>query len=77
MLSCRELIHLVASDALADAGWSTRLQFRLHLLICRNCRRYVTQMGILGNMARRLWGPGTSDPAVLDRLEQRIIEALR
>ena len=77
MLRCRELIRLVASDALADAGWFTRLQFRLHLLICRNCRLYVTQMGMLGEMARYMWGPGSSDPAVLDRLEQRIVQGLR
>jgi hypothetical protein len=77
MLNCRELTHLVATDALADAGWFTRLQFRLHLMICRNCRRYVTQMGILGDLARRLWGPGTADPVVLDRLEQKILQTLR
>ena len=77
MLHCRELVDLVASDGLADAGWLTRLQFRLHLMVCRNCRRYVNQLGVVGDLARRMWGPGTSDPAVLDRLEQRILQTLR
>ena len=77
MLNCRKLVHLVASDAIADAGWFTRFQFRLHLMICRNCRRYVTQMGILGDLSRRLYGPGTSDLAVLNRLEQKIFQTLR
>ena len=77
MLNCREVAHLIASGALADAGWFTKLQFRLHLMICRNCRRYVAQMGLLGDMARHLWGPGTSDPAVIARLERKIVQTFR
>lgn len=41
MLSCREVVS--SADALVDEelSWRQRLPLRLHLLLCRHCRRYV------------------------------------
>lgn len=45
MLSCRELAQQQASDFLEQRlGWRQRLQFRIHLSMCRNCRRFVQQL---------------------------------
>lgn len=44
MFSCRHTTEL-ASDHLEGAlGGMVRLRFRLHLLICGNCRRYLRQI---------------------------------
>ncbi len=54
MLSCRELTHLIASDGLADAPWTTRLGARLHLFMCDVCSAYVAQLRAIGQAAREL-----------------------
>ncbi len=74
MLNCRELTRMIASDELVEARWSLRLGGWLHLLMCRDCRRYATQIRTLAAGARRSWGPETEDSAGLDQLERRILE---
>ena len=75
MLKCREVAYLVASGEIAELGWMKRLEVRLHWLFCKNCRLYAEQMARLGEVARRAWGPGTTDPAIIDRLERKILAA--
>ncbi len=74
MLNCRELTRLIASDELAEARWPVRMGGWLHLLMCRHCRRYATQIRSLAAGARRSWGPETEVSARLDQLERRILE---
>lgn len=76
MLKCREVAYLVASGEIAELGWMRRLEVRLHWMMCKHCRLYAAQMSKLGEMARRAWGPGTTDKAILARLESRILEPL-
>ena len=74
MLNCRELTRLIASDELAEARWLVRMGGWLHLLMCRHCRRYATEIRSLGTGARRAWRPEAEDSAGLDQLERRILE---
>ena len=74
MPNCRELTRMLASDELVEAGWSQRLRGRVHLLMCRHCRRYATQIRALGSGARRRWGAEAKDAERLARLESRILE---
>ena len=74
MLKCRELTRMIASDELPEARWPVRMGGWLHLLMCRDCRRYATQIRALAAGARRSWGPETEDSARLDQLERRILE---
>ena len=78
MLSCRELARIIAADELAAAGWRRRLTGRLHVLMCRHCRRYEAQMRVLGRTARRLWRGHieNEDPSTLARLESRILRGV-
>ena len=76
MLNCREVTRKIASDELAEAKWSQRLAIRLHLFMCRYCRRYVAQLRAIGASAREFWGPGFGDPNTLERLESKILERL-
>ena len=54
MLSCREVTHLVATDALATAGWRRRMAVRLHKAMCRHCRRNARQLRALGEAVRAI-----------------------
>ena len=74
MPNCRELTRMLASDELVEAGWSQRWGGRIHLLMCRHCRRYATQLRALGAGARRRWGAEANDAERLARLESRILE---
>ena len=74
MLSCREVTRRIASDELVEASWGERLGVRLHLLLCRHCRRYAAQLRAIGAAARTLWGPRSEDPSTLERLERQVLE---
>ena len=74
MLCCQEVARQIASDELTEANLWQRLWVRLHLLMCRHCRRYALQLHSIDETARNLWGPHTEDPSTLERLERDIIE---
>lgn len=54
MLSCKELVAY--SDELSDSGLnlSQKLGMRMHLMLCRYCRRYLRQSRLLRRSLRRL-----------------------
>ena len=59
--SCREVAEL-ASENLDNPIKGTRwLKFKLHLLMCTYCRRYVKQMGIAKNTVCHLGDHGDSE----------------
>jgi hypothetical protein len=72
MLKCNEVSRLAASEEINEAGLFRRMEFRLHLMMCRHCRNYVHQVGLIGETARRL--VGEDDDAVVARLEDRVLK---
>ena len=56
MLRCRDVADLSSDYVNGDLTWSRRFAVRLHLTICRFCRRYVRQMretvGLLRGLRR-------------------------
>ena len=52
MLKCKEVALMISSDSLADASWRRRLAVRLHLLMCRFCRRYAAQLAAIDSATR-------------------------
>ena len=74
MMSCEELSRLMASDELATLGWGRRLRARLHLLMCRHCRRYAKQIRTLGDIARSAGrNQQEEDASARERLEESIL----
>ncbi len=73
MMTCREVASLIASDGLEGAWWGRRLGVRLHLLMCRHCRRYAEQLRAIGAGARKHWGRQAEDSETLQRLERDIL----
>ncbi len=76
MLKCKEVSEIIAVDRFDEATWTRRLSIRLHLVMCRHCRRYASQVRALGDAARELWSrrddPG--DSAVFERLKAVILK---
>ena len=77
MLSCKEVTRRLASDALEGGGWWRRLSVRLHLLMCRHCRRYAFQMRSIGTAARRVFRETPLEETSLERLRASIREEIR
>jgi hypothetical protein len=76
MLSCREVTSLTASDRLASAGFRQRLAVRLHLLMCRHCRRYARQLRAMAIVMRDLARDEVPGGAHL-ALEARLLGTIR
>ena len=74
MLNCKEVGRLIASDELADAGWSDQALLRLHLLMCRDCKGYAAQLRAIGAGARERWDLGVADRAAFEKLQSSILE---
>ena len=72
MFSCSEVHQLVASSNREDLGAWDRFRFRMHLLMCHHCARYVRQIEALGASVRRLFG-GPLDPERVRRLEAAVM----
>jgi predicted anti-sigma-YlaC factor YlaD len=54
MLNCREITERASDFVDATLPWRTRLQVRMHLLMCRFCREYIRQMALVARTLRRL-----------------------
>jgi len=74
MLKCRDVLE--QADAYLDqqlSGWQ-RLQFKLHLLLCRNCRRYIKNLQLTQQVSQQVRLSQTSPSETeLDTL-MRLIE---
>ena len=73
MLTCKEVARLVAEDELGASRWD-RAGLRLHLLMCRFCRRYKAQLRAVGDVFREQLATASEDPSNLVRLERAIME---
>ena len=74
MLRCNELVRMLASDQFQDASRIRRFSLRMHLAMCRHCRRYARQLDLIGAEARRSWTATDADESALQRIEQALRE---
>jgi hypothetical protein len=74
MLTCEELTRWVASGELEEAKPTVRWRVWVHLLVCRHCRRYATQIRAIGAAARRSLGEPPESSSDIARLEARILQ---
>ena len=63
MLKCNDVARL-SSDYInrQDLTWTTRSQFKMHLMLCKNCRRFVAQMQLLSHALQQRQPPECADP---------------
>lgn len=67
MIPCRRAAELISGEQDADLLLLQRVGLGLHTLICRNCRRYRTQLGVVEAAATELFAgsrTGQSDAAL-------------
>lgn len=73
MLPCKEVTRLHASDEIRMAPLRTRLRVRMHLMLCRHCRRYVRELARIGAVARELIRSAADDPDRDEALIRRVL----
>ncbi len=77
MLTCKAAARLLAQDGIG-ASRVERVGLRVHLLMCRFCRRYKAQLSAIGEGCRKQFGAATDDDsAALARLERLILTGRR
>ena len=64
MLTCKDVAERVTGYLERDLSWSEWMQFRLHVVMCALCRRYVSQMRATRSILQRLGHPLGDDPSI-------------
>lgn len=54
MLSCKDISENATNHLEGELSFSTRLQLRMHLLICKACRQFMRQFQTTVETARKL-----------------------
>ena len=58
MLKCNEVVRLASDYLDKDLGWKDSLSVKIHIIICKKCRRFIrhlsTTIKIVQNMKREL-----------------------
>ena len=75
MANCRDVARSLASDEAGDAETTRSLATRIHLLWCRHCRRYASQLDLLGQATRHAMQPQPEDVELRQRLEKTLLDA--
>ena len=75
MLTCKDLVRLTSGGEIEEASWLRRFSLRLHLLMCRHCRRYLAQLTAIRRAVRN----APAEPEEADRIrriEEKLLEGL-
>jgi hypothetical protein len=72
MIRCKEVATLLSTGELAAAPVARRLAVRMHLMMCRHCRRFARQIAWLKRSATAL---GAAFDAEIDREFTRRVQA--
>jgi hypothetical protein len=67
MLTCQEVTELSTELLEGTLSWRLRWQVRIHLAMCRLCRRYIEQLRLTIAALRRLRPEGRIDRERLRR----------
>lgn len=63
MWNCQQVTQRATDYLERELPWHARLQFRLHLLMCRACERYVRQLVLTRDALRALKDARPSAPS--------------
>lgn len=79
MLNCKQASELVSQSLDRPLSWSNRLQLKLHLLICKFCKRFFKQMHGMKHAAKQMQQNIESDDSITlsDSAKQKIRDQLK
>jgi len=77
MLRCDEVSRLCASEDVRRAPLLPRIAVRLHLMMCRHCRRYVRELAQIGAAARRVLAPSPNEADRYETIVRNVLSESR
>ena len=72
MLKCNQVSRIVSTDDYHELGLMKKVEFRLHLMMCSHCKRYVDQILSLGLGCRQQVKDMEASEEQLGRMEGKI-----
>jgi len=54
MLSCKDITHIASEGLEKEMPFFKRLQFSMHLAMCKNCRHFMDQIELTVNTLSKL-----------------------
>lgn len=75
MIRCKEVATLLSTDQVASQSVWRRIAVRVHLMMCRHCRRFARQVTLLKHAAEDLGA--RFDREVGADFERRLLRKLR
>jgi len=75
MMRCKEVATLLDTEQVADESFRKRFAVRLHLMMCKHCRRFARQLRHLHVGAQSMRSAIDSEAAAAD-LDQKISRRL-
>lgn len=76
MPTCREVVRVTTTATLEELPPLKRLGFRMHVMLCRHCRRYTRQIRAIGLAAREILTRTSGEHESLDRLRRALLGRL-
>ncbi|MES2328919.1 MAG: hypothetical protein V4539_04900 [Bacteroidota bacterium] len=67
--SCKKATYLVSKKEEGKLSWLDSIRLRSHLTICSLCRKFESQTGFIGRMAKHASVNATLSPEAKQRLE--------
>jgi len=79
MLTCKHTSHLISESQERQLSLKEKISLRVHVWMCRNCRRFEQQIVTMRNVMRHKWtqdAPPT-DKQLPGEAQERIRQALK
>jgi len=80
MYKCKEIIELASKEMDTSLPWITRMEMKLHFLMCKTCSRYARQLQFMNKALGVLGGGGrvhSEDCQLSDDAKQRIAKKMQ
>ncbi len=80
MYKCKEIIELTSKNMDTSLPWMTRMEMKLHYLMCKTCNRYAKQLQFMNKALDALEGhtPANTEHGQLsDSAKQRIAKKMQ
>ena len=74
--SCREVSSRLAFGEFKEASWKTKTLVRVHLFMCRDCRRFLRQMRIISEGLRETFKENLTTDR-LNAIQSKILSRLQ
>jgi predicted anti-sigma-YlaC factor YlaD len=78
-MTCKDAVDFLADYLEGTLAWRQRLVFNLHLVLCRNCRRYLESYSRTVQLTKGLKHASSTDgiPPIPEKLVRAILAARR